>query len=225
MEPDFWHERWKLGQTGFHQDAVHDDLVQHANWLLGGGPKRLLVPLCGKSRDLHWAGAQGHRVTGVELSPVAARAMYQEQGLPFDESSVGPFGRVGSTDVSVLTGDVFALQPDILRSTLGDLPDRLWDRAALVALRPDQRPRYLQALRRVLAPGARVLLNSLVYDPTLHDGPPWSVDEPEVRALWEDAQVDLVDRVDVLEQEPRWKERGHQWFRRDLYHITLPDPT
>lgn len=222
MEPDFWHDKWRKGQIGFHQDAVHDDLVGHADWLLGGGPRRVLVPLCGKSRDLHWMARQGHAVAGVELSRLAAEAMHAEQGLDWTVDPLGPYTRLRSGSGQVLVGNVLDLGPDLAAGALGGAPDRLWDRAALVALRPADRQRYVDTLTAVLAPGARVLLAALAYDPAVMDGPPWSVDEPTVRALWSHADVTLLDRQELVEDEPRWRERGHQTFRRELYAITLP---
>ena len=222
MQPSFWLERWESDQTGFHSDAVHGDLLTHGDWLLDDGPHRVLVPLCGKSRDVHHIAAQGHRVAGVELSDKAVRAMHTEQGIPFTERQLAPYTVLDSGTAHLLAGDAFALTVEHLAQTAGGPATRVWDRAALVALHPSQRADYVALLRRVCAPGARILLNVLSYDPAVMDGPPWSVSPETVAALWEGAAIEQVDRTDLVEAEPRWKERGHAFFHRDLYQITLP---
>lgn len=223
MQPSFWLERWSQDQIGFHNEAVHADLVGQSDWLLDGGPHRVLVPLCGKTRDVHHIARQGHAVAGVELSEKAVRAMHTEQDIPFTERALPPYTVLDSGTAHLLAGDAFDLSADHLAATLGGAPTRVWDRAALVALLPDQRAAYVALVRSLLAPGARVLLNVLCYDASVMDGPPWSVDPDTVAALWAGADVQRVDRTDLAAAEPQWKERGHQHFYRDLYRITLPD--
>ena len=80
MEGGLWAERCQEGQVGLHQIDVHQDLVtQAADWL-AGGPKVVLVPLCGKSVDLPWLAAQGHSVIGVELIETAVEALFSTFG-------------------------------------------------------------------------------------------------------------------------------------------------
>ena len=224
MDPDFWLARWQQGDIAFHQDRVSPDVQAWEGWLLAEGRHhRVLVPLCGKTRDVHWLTLRGHRVAGAELSRDALIAMHVEQDIPFSEREDPPFHVLESGPAHLLAGDFFELEPRHLERALGGAPDRCWDRAALVALRPDQRPLYVEKLRSLLAPGARVLLNVVVYDSALMQGPPWSVDEAEVRQLFSGAHIELFDRTDILDESPRWREKGHRWFRRDLYGITLPD--
>lgn len=71
MDTDFWLQRWQDGQTGFHQDEVMPLLQKHWPALQLPKAARVLVPLCGKTLDMHWLAAQGHRVLGVEVSPLA----------------------------------------------------------------------------------------------------------------------------------------------------------
>ena len=54
MDPDFWQQRWREGQIGFHQDAPTPLLLKHwASLDLPTGAK-VFVPLAGKSRDMAW---------------------------------------------------------------------------------------------------------------------------------------------------------------------------
>ena len=74
MDADFWLQRWREGRTAFHQNRVMPLLEKH--WpALGLKPgRRVFVPLAGKSLDMLWLAAQGQRVLGVELSPIAEPA-------------------------------------------------------------------------------------------------------------------------------------------------------
>ncbi|HZV22956.1 MAG TPA: thiopurine S-methyltransferase, partial [Luteimonas sp.] len=84
MDPAFWQQRWREGRIGFHQECVTPLLEQH--WDAVGAPAggRVFVPLCGKSLDMAWLAARGHRVLGVELSPIAVRQFFEESGLSPD---------------------------------------------------------------------------------------------------------------------------------------------
>ena len=44
----------------------------------------VLVPMCGKTVDLHWLCARGHAVTGVELSPIAVHQIFTDNSIPFE---------------------------------------------------------------------------------------------------------------------------------------------
>jgi thiopurine S-methyltransferase len=83
--------------------------------------------------------------------------------------------------ITIVAGDVFAVTPE----DTGPV-DALYDRAALIALPPDMRPRYAEKIRSLLTPGAKGLLVTLEYKPDAVKPPPHAVLEPEVRALYKD---------------------------------------
>ena len=172
-----------------------------------------MVPLCGKSVDVHWL-AQRYDTVGVELCELAVRAFHEASDRAVTPEEDGAFQAWRSEGLTMLQGDVFELQPRHVEGV-----DRVWDRAALVALTPDQRSRYVGTLRELLPAGTSILLNALVYDDAVMDGPPHAVGEDEVRTLYAGARVEILDREDQLDE--RWRSRGHSWFRRDLYHIVL----
>ena len=81
MQPDFWHQRWADQQIGFHQSTPTPLLLKHWS-VLGIAPgATVFVPLAGKSLDMAWLAAQGHRVLGVELSQRAVDDFFAEHGL------------------------------------------------------------------------------------------------------------------------------------------------
>ena len=71
MEHKFWLDKWQKNEIGFHRDDFNPNLIENFPLLDLPEGSHILVPLCGKSLDLIWLKEQGHKVTGVELSPIA----------------------------------------------------------------------------------------------------------------------------------------------------------
>lgn len=210
MDHGFWLQAWEDGRTNFHRDAVSPTLPAHARAVFPGSGT-ILVPLCGASVDLRWLADAGWSVLGVELSPLACARLAERDGLePVDPR--GPFAAWARDGVTVLCGDFFALTPALAGPIAG-----IWDRAALVALHPDQRAGYVAVQRALLGSGG-VLLDVLAYDQTRMDGPPWSVDADVVRALWPEARLIAED---PQEAPPRFQERGLDRFVGQTWAIAV----
>lgn len=204
MQTDFWLARWERGETGFHLDAVNPWLQKQFAALQVSRGDHVLVPLCGKSHDLRFLADQGCRVTGSELSPLAVEAFFREQGLVPSVRALDDGTAYMHDDLQVLCGDFFALDAERLGRV-----DAVFDRAALVALPPAMRRDYAAKLLSLLPAGARILLVCFDYPQAEMDGPPFSVPQAEVRALF-GSQCDIaaLGREDVLAREPRFRERG-----------------
>ena len=58
MEIDFWLERWKNNETGFHQPVINPYLAYFYGEKGATAEQReklkVFVPLCGKSKDMLW---------------------------------------------------------------------------------------------------------------------------------------------------------------------------
>jgi thiopurine S-methyltransferase len=204
MQPEFWHERWRRGEIGWHQDAINLHLQEH--WPPPETPRdaRVFVPLCGKTRDLLWLAGEGHRVLGVEISPIAVEAFFSENGLTPAVTDEPLFRRYGVDEIEILCGDFFDLVPEQLAGV-----DAVFDRASLIALPPETRPRYARHLQGLLAPHTRILLVTLEYEQSEMDGPPFSVTESEVAALLGGRfAITKVDELDVWAENPRFQQRG-----------------
>lgn len=198
MQPDFWHQRWSDNQIGFHQDAPTPLLLKY--WpTLGIEPQaRVFVPLAGKSLDMAWLASQGHRVLGVELSQVAIEQFFAEHALT-PEVHETQYGRhYVSGLVELICGDAFGLDEAALRDCAA-----VFDRAALIALPPELRKRYASELYTRLPRGCRGLLITLEYPQHERAGPPFSVEEDEVGALYaRDWSVDPLDRRPIRADHP-----------------------
>lgn len=91
MEASFWHDRWANNELGWHEQDFHPQLVAHFQRLDLAAHGRVLVPLCGKTRDIAWLLQQGYRVAGVELSELAVQQLFSELGI---SPLVGSLGAV-----------------------------------------------------------------------------------------------------------------------------------
>ncbi len=214
MEPSFWITRWQDGRIGFHEGHVNRLLQRHAPRLQGR--PRVLVPLCGKAEDMAHLASLGHHVVGVDLAEEAAVAFFAEHGMQPARTAHGPFVSFAAPGVTILVGDFFALTPELLGPV-----DAFFDRAALIALPPPMRSRYVAHLRALLQPASLGLLVVLEYEQSVMEGPPFAVLEPEVRAHWQGASVTSLEEETA--HATRLAELGAPSKNR-IYEISLPSP-
>ena len=172
---DGWLTRWREGRIQFHVDTVNPILDRYVDRLLPEGFGRVFVPLCGKSVDLGWLDEQGHEVVGVELAEKAVEDLFKELGRNPTITTQGAFQSCRSDGLEVLVGDLFELDAEVTGKF-----DAIWDRAALVALRPSDRDRYASHLREFLQSNGHILLCTISYDESKMEGPPFSVCADEV---------------------------------------------
>jgi len=204
MNPDFWHDRWHEGRIGFHQETVTPWLPKLWPTLALHAGSRVFVPLAGKSLDLLWLRAQGYRVLGVELSRLAVEQFFAEHGLTPRTRESRSGTHYAHDGIELICGDAFALDAEALADC-----DAVFDRAALIALPPALRQRYVGELYALLPSGCRGLLVTLEYPQDQKAGPPFSVDEAEVRALYErDWTVSVLERADILAMQPGFVAEG-----------------
>ena len=147
---DGWLTRWREGRIQFHVDEVNPILDRYIDRLLPGGSGRVLVPLCGKSVDLGWLVKQGHQVVGVELVEKAVDDLFKELGRSPTISTQDVFQSWRSDGLEVLVCDLFELDTEFIGKF-----DAIWDRAALVALRPSDRDCYAPTFGSSCSPMAK----------------------------------------------------------------------
>lgn len=204
MNAQFWHERWENNQIGFHQEEIHFYLQEF--WPRLNLPKgqQVFVPLCGKSKDMFWLLEQGYRVLGIELSPLAIAAFYQENQLTPVKIQRGTFSCWELDEIQILGGDYFSLTPSETTTITA-----VYDRASLIALPEEMRTRYVKHLASLLNTGTQVLLITLTYPPAEMNGPPFSVAVEEVHRLYKDTfEIQHFATKDVLSESPHLKTRG-----------------
>ncbi len=180
MKPAFWHERWEEGDIGFHEGQPNEMLTGHFNTLALPEGGRVFVPLCGKTRDIHWLLEQGYRVAGVELSQLAVEQLFEELSMACDVEKCGALTCYRGEGIEIFSGDMFCLTSELLGTV-----DAIYDRAALVALPDEIRAMYRSHLLSISG-NARQLLVTLEYEQDLLSGPPFSIGESEVRVYYGD---------------------------------------
>ena len=212
MEKSFWQERWQRNEIGFHRDSVHPALDKHWSEVCHGKTNPVLVPLCGKSIDMIWLARQGHPVVGVELDRGAVEAFFEEAGMTPVIDERGRLPSFSAGGVTILVGDFFEF----------DCPGQfglVYDRAALIALPPEMRPRYLAHLASLLTPGARGLLVTLEYQQSSMQGPPFSVMPTELAGN-RDLEFRCLERHEALAAHPGFEEKGLTSLNEVAYEVS-----
>lgn len=228
--PFRWKNRWHQGKIGWHRSKVNGDLEKYFESHLlpqdnNAAPSRVLVPLAGKTIDMSFLanhrrvsqviGVEGIRKALQEFAAENPDLQLMEDSSPPPE---GPYHFRAWTGKSILLlqGDFFELDSNALG---GEQVDAIWDRAALVAIDPTLREKYVDTLRKVLRrPGGRILLNTYVkYSGDMNKGPPFSIDEDEVRRLFEGLpwvqSVELLEVHSASEHDRKWYERIFIWLK------------
>lgn len=213
MKTESWIERWKAGQTGFH--------LSHTNpWLEKCWPQvgtlagsTVFVPLCGKSVDLLWLRDQGYEVIGVEISQLAVKDFFAENGLQPQIDHIGSFERWQCQGITLLVGDYFELTPGMLADVAS-----IYDRASLIALPAEMRRRYVEKKQELFAAALPTLLITLEYEQKEMSGPPFAVDYPEVESLY--GQWFLISQIcseEILDAEPHFRSKGLTSLIENVY--------
>ncbi|MBI3556173.1 MAG: thiopurine S-methyltransferase [Deltaproteobacteria bacterium] len=205
MDLKFWLDKWERNDLGFHANEFEPILTKYFAEI---HPGTVFVPLCGKSRDLLWFIQKGWRVLGVEASPIACRAFFDENGLSSRMETRGDFTLYIGDSVTLWCGDFFSMPSEPFKDVTA-----VYDRAALIALPADLRPKYVERLIRLLSASdfkrLPLLLIALEYPQDRASGPPFSVDSSEVRRLygpWRSVQELLREEDTVL---PRVNAKFH----------------
>ncbi|MNH36989.1 Thiopurine S-methyltransferase [compost metagenome] len=112
-------------------------------------------------------------------------------------------------------GDFFALRAEDVGDCVG-----LYDRAAVIALPPQMRAAYMQALSALLPASCRGVVVTLDYDQSLLAGPPFSVGDEELRQGFAGWQVDELEVVQVIGESPKFLQAGASSLLERVYRVS-----
>ncbi len=175
MQAEFWYNSWEMGgtKTSFHLPKVHPYLTKHfpPERLYG---KRILVPLCGKTKDMAYFRQYASHVIGVELVEKAVYGFFQEQSLVYTEKN----DIFEAERLTIICNDLM----ELTHADIGPI-DLIYDRASLVALPMEMRQRYIRKVNELLPIGAQQFVNTLEYAPDL-DEPPFSITPTEIASYY-----------------------------------------
>jgi thiopurine S-methyltransferase len=178
MDPKFWFSAWKEGRTGFHRKDFNDKLLEFFPLLQATEGQSILVPLCGKTKDVFWLHQQGLKVRGIELSEEAVKEFFKDSGIPLPVAVEDEwYDNYRFENIQISVGDFFSLTEE-------ETFDMVYDRAAMVALTKDLRLPYVEVLKRALKKGGRILLVTYEFNENELKSPPFSVTEQEIRDLY-----------------------------------------
>lgn len=179
MDSQFWIKAWNEGRTNFHRTSYHEKLLQYFPQLEPLKGQKVLVPLCGKTKDLLWLSDAGLDVHGIELHEQAVKDFFLENELPLPTAVRDrDFIHRSHQNIVISCGDFFGLEKE-------EEYDFIYDRGSLVALPSTMRENYARLVGRALKRGGKYLLIVYEYDPSKMEGPPFSIDDQEIARLFE----------------------------------------
>lgn len=215
MEASDWLDRWEQNRIGFHQPGVSAYLQQYLPEIDLKPGATIFLPLCGKAHDIAWIALQGFQVVGVELSGIAVKAFFSEQGLSRQQSESGRFLLSKSGAISIYQGDYFDFPEEVLTEC-----KLVYDRASLIAFAQSDRARYCEYMRSIIPPQTEILLITLEYDQSQMEGPPFAVPRNEVEELYQSHyQIEVLVQNDVLDERPRWREQGLSALTETVFRL------
>ena len=214
-----WSDRWTNKRIGFHLKEVNPVLLNHASALLPAqdgetcdAKTKIFVPLCGKAIDVAYlatslSSASSIEVVGLEGIRVALEEFIDEHpDLKISKDGISgtsevPFERFVGDSVSLWKGDYFdLLEPsEKLQTSIGTF-EAIYDRASIVAIEPEMRER--------VATPEKAFATKI--------GPPFSIPEDTIRALFADVvgdsdeysyHVEILQQTDQLVEKPEDRER------------------
>ncbi|KAL7440001.1 hypothetical protein ACHAXM_012186 [Skeletonema potamos] len=241
----FWAARWSGTALGWHKHDVNPHLQKYNDLLVERDEKnRIFVPLCGKSVDMAYLASNSKvsHVVGIDIVKQAAEEFSEDhptlslKEFRRESCDATSSGSIFHGDgITIIVGDLFDLlqmqsEDRAKYITLGStastdgstsyLFDSIYDRASMVAIDPSLRNDYATHIGDLLSPGGVVLLVTLDRRKVTNaaaksDGPPFSINESEVRQLYESQEwvdtVELLEDVDDLttdDDKQRWEKKG-----------------
>ena len=211
-----WKDRWATNTIAWHGDDVNDVIKAHGDKLLKANDSctadmRVFVPLCGKSLDVAFFARNEDvtEVVGVDGIKKALQEFASEHpDLELKEmESTESYEVFKGKKISLLKGDFFELNDE---STGGKFA-AIYDRASLVAIRPEMREKYIAVMQRLIAPGGKILLVTVEHD--TGTGPPFSIPETDVLLLYEgQGWVESVTQMNPDETQLDDRGRLSRWY-------------
>jgi thiopurine S-methyltransferase len=193
MEKQFWLDKWKEGQTRFHQERYNPFLVKY--WPKFAKQKgKVFVPLCGKSQDMQYFLEKGYEVIGVELSELAVREFFHLNRINYAIQETQRFNIFKGANITVYCGDIFDMGENDLVGI-----DYVYDRASLVALPFELRTKYLKFMFEKFSE-IKYCLQTVEFDH--HEiGPPFSIDFKMVKNYFSDKyEVIHKDKIKHIDE-------------------------
>lgn len=218
MEISYWQSRWENNKTGWHMDTVYPKLPKVWPQLSVKSDATILVPLCGKSLDIQWFIDRSYNVIGVDASPQALQAIINRTSESFTKSTTHGFSVYRSDSLELWEGNVLKLPRKKISS-----PDLIYDKAAIIALPTEMRSRYAEKLRSLCTRNTRIMIQTFEYVQNEMNGPPFSVEESELKRLFGDQfSLRLLHKQSKLDALDRFRRRGLSSYLKEKVFLLKP---
>merc|ERR1712071_145075 len=189
-----WDGKWKANKSPRHKNEINDFLATHFSHVTKiKNPARILVPLCGKAVDMKWMYDSGHSVVGIEGVEEPIIQFFTEQNLEYRKEMVGNCPCYSTEDgrLKIFQSDLLLIDPEVVGKF-----DGVWDRGSLVAIYQEDREKYAELLKKLLAESFSYLIATMVYDQSQFPGPPRSVPVEEITKMFGDkCNVQVLEEV------------------------------
>jgi hypothetical protein len=186
-QPDFWSERYASGSTPWQLDHVPARVETFIRTL--PPQRRILVPGCGQDyRTIDAFVHSGHRVTGIDFSPIAA-------GLTTKA--------LAGSAAAIVLGDFFSCD-------FNDEPfDVIYERTFLCSLPPQRWKDYAARIFQLLRPGGA--LAGFFFYGDESEPPPYALTEETANAVFGDRfeleiSEPVTDSLSIFGGKEKWQE-------------------
>lgn len=209
MEKEFWMQAWEDRRIGFHQSQYNPVMTEHYKDL-ELKDKNVLIPLAGKSKDILYFIERGANVTAIELSEMAVKEFFEENGIVPQLSKTATHTIYESQGLKFVCGDFFSYSPD-----QGKHFDYYYDRACIVALPMEMRQSYYKKIESLIAIHTDIFIITFAHNGPKDFGPPFYVPEEEILTAYKNIGFDLNFTVfNESKAEGRFKEAGIDKMKR-----------
>ena len=214
MDKQFWQNKWEIQDIAFNQQATNPYLIQFFSRLNLSKGQTILVPLCGKSIDMLWLKAQGFEVIGCELSVLACEQFFKENNLSYQPEQKGEYQYFKGEQITLIAGDFFALDVNSFSQF-----DAIYDRAAIVALPEKMRELYADKIQQFSV--KEMLMVTASYNQAEMQGPPFSVDEIEIKKHFEGMyQIETLYHQKAPSLAPHLLAKGLTAAEEWVFHLS-----
>lgn len=208
-QKQYWCNRWRDNQTGWHLADPHPSLVANLSKILptttatttNGAttttPKPVVfVPLCGKTVDLVYLRNHNFRALGCELSEQAVTEFFAELGEAPKKTRINENVEKWEVEnIAILLGNIFDIPSLEMAGFPGDQVAAVFDRASLVALPDSIRGQYVEHVKKLTNNSNQILVT---FEHTRPTAPPHSISEELVHKYYEDTyKIEFVSRRNV----------------------------
>jgi thiopurine S-methyltransferase len=128
---------------------------------------------------MRWLLDQGYQVIGCDLSELGLQRFVQQNGLTANRKAENGVVTLSAPGVSLFAADFL----NLTEQQVGR-PGAFFDRAATIALPPDLRTAYARQVAALMPTDANGLLISVDYNQDEMKGPPFSVPDADIQALY-----------------------------------------